>query len=536
MKAKAKRLVVTTRAALAELFDQSKPFGRLALVHSLMSAAATAMTVGLAGSLFFAISPTAAEGKVLLYLGITIAPFAVVAPALSPLLDKGRQARRTATTVAACASALLCIAMAADIKSLLLFPEAFGILVMSKLYLVTKAALVPAVTAPGEDLASANARLAVLAGVAGFLISPFAVAFLQAGAQVVMVMAAILFGATTVAAVRLPRGTREEGSDVAPVTTAFVDQPGIAPAAYQPPAPQHTSTSRRRGPGAGLVKKEPIRFEPRPQAPSTYGPLPPAELPSVSSPGGSKRRSRLLGQLAPRMDVHAPEVTLSLAGVSTLRAAVGFVTFFLAFALKRETPPAATWLYGLIVIAAGIGGLGGSFSVPFFRRHLSEERIIMFSLVLAAVFAGLCGFSGGLWAQPLLTAVIAFTGTTSKPSFDSIAQRHIPPLQQGRAFAKFETRLQLVWVIAAVMGVVIKFSFGAGDIVIGVACAISAIFYASMSQSVHHHEHIVASSGGNPGHIDASGPAGAGGAGGAEDARPFGSSRPASPGGTPVTS
>ncbi len=88
------------RTALGGLFDQRKPFGRLALVHCLQAAGTTFVTISLAGSLFFSISPDAAESKVLLYLLITIAPFAVVGPALSPLLDRGRQARRSSVAIA----------------------------------------------------------------------------------------------------------------------------------------------------------------------------------------------------------------------------------------------------------------------------------------------------------------------------------------------------------------------------------------------------------------------------------------------------
>ena len=83
------------------------------------------MAVSLAGSLFFSISPEAAKGKVLLYLLMTIAPFAVVGPALSPLLDRGRQARRTSVAIANVGSALACVAMARNLRDLLLFPEAF---------------------------------------------------------------------------------------------------------------------------------------------------------------------------------------------------------------------------------------------------------------------------------------------------------------------------------------------------------------------------------------------------------------------------
>ena len=94
------RLTRLLRSAVHDLFDQSQPFGRLALVHTIFSVGTTLVTISLAGTLFFTISPEAAKGKVLLYLLLTIAPFAVVAPALSPLLDRGSYARRTSIAVA----------------------------------------------------------------------------------------------------------------------------------------------------------------------------------------------------------------------------------------------------------------------------------------------------------------------------------------------------------------------------------------------------------------------------------------------------
>ncbi len=156
-------MLALLRGALTELFDQKTPFGRLALVHSLQAAGTAFITVSLAGSLFFSISPNAAKGKILLYLLITIAPFAVVGPALSPLLDRGRQARRTSVAIANAGSALACLGMAKNLHDLLLFPEAFVVLVLGKLYLVARASLVPEMIADDEDLASANAKLAVLA-------------------------------------------------------------------------------------------------------------------------------------------------------------------------------------------------------------------------------------------------------------------------------------------------------------------------------------------------------------------------------------
>jgi len=53
-------------ASAQELFDQTTAFGRLALVHVVMMAGDTLVTVSLAGSLFFSVSPTEAKGRVLL--------------------------------------------------------------------------------------------------------------------------------------------------------------------------------------------------------------------------------------------------------------------------------------------------------------------------------------------------------------------------------------------------------------------------------------------------------------------------------------
>ena len=121
-----------------------------------MTAGDTLFAVSLAGSLFFSISPRAAKDKVLLYLLLTMAPFAVVAPALGPLIDRSRGARRAMVVTSALGRALLCPFLARDIHTLLLFPEAFLMLVLSKVYLVTKGAIVPEIAA--LDMAVTTSR------------------------------------------------------------------------------------------------------------------------------------------------------------------------------------------------------------------------------------------------------------------------------------------------------------------------------------------------------------------------------------------
>lgn len=399
-----RRLTRVTRSALAGLFDQRHPFGRLAMVHSLQAAGSALITISLAGSLFFSISPKAAEGKVLLYLLLTIAPFSLAGPALSPLLDRGRRARRASVAVANALSALACLAMARNIHDLLLFPEAFVVLVLAKLYLVAKASLVPEVTMEGDDLASSNAKLAVLASLAGFAAMPFGIAFLKIGASWVLRLAAVVFIAGTVAALRLPRPA-----------AAAVDTADGAPVVEMP----------RR-------------------------------------PSGPRAR--------------APELLAMVNAMTVIRAALGFTTFFLAFALRREH--AATWWYGLLLVASGAGSLVGSLIVPPLRRRLSERHIVVTALGALLVGSLAAGLIGGLAAQALLTLVVGIAPTTAKPALDSIVQRSISPRQLGRTFGRLETRLQLFWVLAAVVGVVIPFQVRVGD---GAVAAVSLLALLSLA-------------------------------------------------------
>ena len=128
---------------LVDYFDWSSRLGPIRRVHALSTMGDAFTTVALAGSLFFSISPTAARSKITLYLLLTDAPFGVVAPILGPLLDRKRGSRRIIVFALLVVRALMLLLMAKDLKSFLLFPEAFVVLVASKSYLVAKAALVP---------------------------------------------------------------------------------------------------------------------------------------------------------------------------------------------------------------------------------------------------------------------------------------------------------------------------------------------------------------------------------------------------------
>ena len=180
-------------------------FTRLARAHALSAATDTLVAIGLAGSLFFSISPDAARGKVALYLLLTMAPFAVVAPFLGPLIDRIRGGRRVMVIGSLAGRAGLCVLMADDIDGLLLFPEAFAVLVLGKAYGVARAALVPALVERADELVRANAKLTLVSGVVGFIASIPGLLLLQLGAPWVLLLAAVVSAAGAITATRIPK-------------------------------------------------------------------------------------------------------------------------------------------------------------------------------------------------------------------------------------------------------------------------------------------------------------------------------------------
>jgi MFS family permease len=181
-----------------------EPFARLARTHALSSAGDTLVAIGLAGSLFFSISPDAARTRVILYLVLTMAPFAVVAPLLGPMVDRQKGGRRRMVVASLALRCVLCLLMADHVDGLLLFPLAFATLVLGKAYGVARASLVPVLVADEQELVQANAKLTLVSGVVGFIASLPGVALLQLGAGWVLLLAAVVFGCGGALALRIP--------------------------------------------------------------------------------------------------------------------------------------------------------------------------------------------------------------------------------------------------------------------------------------------------------------------------------------------
>jgi MFS family permease len=126
-----------------------------------------AIAVALANTLFFAAATAESRTNVALYLLITVAPFAVVAPVVGPLLDRLQHGRRVTMAASFAGQALLLVVMAMHVDDWLLYPAALGFMVLSKSFGVLRAAVTPRVLPPEITLVKTNSRLTVFGMVAG---------------------------------------------------------------------------------------------------------------------------------------------------------------------------------------------------------------------------------------------------------------------------------------------------------------------------------------------------------------------------------
>ena len=192
------------RRAGAAAFHLS-PFARLARTHVLTATADALVTMALAGSLFFDLDPNDARWKVFLYLVLTVAPLAFVAPFIGPALDRSHGGRRWMVVAVNGVRALVCLVMIDDLDRLVLFPEAFAVLALGKAYGVARSALVPTVVHNDAELVEANSKLQLLSGLAapaaGLIAAP---AYAIAGSQGILGVGVVVYVLSTLAALRIP--------------------------------------------------------------------------------------------------------------------------------------------------------------------------------------------------------------------------------------------------------------------------------------------------------------------------------------------
>jgi hypothetical protein len=186
------------------MWDSDDPLDAYGLVHMASAAGDALVAIALADSVFLSIPVDQAKIKVALYLALTMAPLAVAAPIMVPLLDRG--GFRRATSFGASAGRVLAALYAAPrFSTLLLFPSAFVLLVLSKVHAITKNGLTMAYAPSHEGLVKVNARLGRIAVAGATLAAGPGVLLLKlGGSQGVLYLAATAYAITALLNLRLP--------------------------------------------------------------------------------------------------------------------------------------------------------------------------------------------------------------------------------------------------------------------------------------------------------------------------------------------
>ncbi|MEW2219303.1 MFS transporter [Streptomyces sp. NPDC006990] len=418
------------RATHAEGAGESG-LGKLIELHAVNSAGDMLITVALASTVFFSVPTGEARGRVALYLAVTMAPFALLAPVIGPLLDRVPHGRRAAMAAAMLARALLALTMAGAVATggLELYPAALGVLVSSKAYGVIRSAVVPRLLPPRISLVKANSRVTLAGLLATGLAAPAGAGLHLLGERWPLYAACAVFLAGTFLsfslAPKVDSAKGERPARLAPASAVLPVPGGLPPghrsAAQPPPGPEQSAGERadQEQPGPGRFARD---------------------------RSGAEQRSR------PGLRTVGASVLSALFANSALRALSGFLTFFLAF-LLREHPfdgfGAAVSL-GLAGVAAGGGNALGT-AIGAWLRARGPEVIITCVLFCALAAAVAAAALYGTVTVTVLAATAGIVQALGKLSLDALIQRDVPEEVRTSAFARSETLMQMSWVVGGAL-------------------------------------------------------------------------------------
>jgi hypothetical protein len=426
------------------------------------------VTVALAGSIFFSTSVDQARGKIVLFLIVTMAPFALLAPFIGPALDRMQQGRRYVLAGTLMARGLLCWGMSAAVgNAVTLLPAAFGILVLQKAYGVVKVSVTPRLLPAEIPLVTANSRSGLMA-LAGSTTAAGVAAVIQniAGAAWVLRTGTLVYLAAMLLAFRLPdQIDAPRVADIPRVAANGVsaDQP-TRPA----PVPDH---AQRHGP-RGTLPIEPTALPPGTGPPGTGPPGagPPGATRQEPEAGtaGNGRRWRTLGRVG-------PVVAEAMAVNAVLRAFSGYILFLLAFLLRSlnfGTPHHyVSHDFALGALAAGLSlGSLAAMGVGSMFKSRAPQLLMFFVLVVAPAIAAASAFFFGLWAAVAVEFAAIFCASLAKLAQDSIVQREIGEEIRSSAFSVSETLNQVANVAGGLAGVLVSM-LNNGQAGLGIAAA-----------------------------------------------------------------
>ena len=373
-------------------------FRLISLSNAASTAGDTFVSVALANTLFFKVPSAEARGNVALYLLLTIAPFIVLGPALGAVLQRSPIAYRYGLVASGALRAIVAIVIAfvaGDVASKLLYPLAFAILVLSRLYGISRVSLLPAVLSGPVPLVAANARIAQVGTVSGgiaFAIGGFAA--VNAGPWVTPVLAMAAYVGCALASRSLP----------APPAPPARDEGDAAP------RPSRVSTLLH-----GLPRLRHLAILPRPVR---------------------------MGQLA----------------TAAVRVVNGFLLLLLVFELRRRGADILDFA-GLLAAAGGGFLAATVVSPWLERRAREEPMVVTaLALEAIAAFIAAQAFHANhptfiVIAAGTLAAAAGFAWGTAKLALDGLLQGSLPAHERGAAFTRSETLLALAWVLGALLPV-----------------------------------------------------------------------------------
>lgn len=387
------------RAATADGADKS---GLTALTWPVVAnfAIDAAMAVALANTLFFAAATGESKDRVALYLLITIAPFAVVAPLIGPALDRLQHGRRVALAASFALRTGLALVLITNydgatgsFPSWVLYPCALAMMVLSKSFSVLRSAVTPRVMPPTIDLVRVNSRLTMFGllggtivggGIASGIEFVFTHLFRWPGALLVIVAVSI---AGAWLSMRIPRWVEVTAGEV------------------------------------------------------------PAKL---SYRRGSDSLQRALRQPLGR------NIITSLWGNSTIKVMVGFLFLYPAFVAKAHD--ASGWvqvgMLGLIGAAAATGNFAGNFTSA--RLRLGRPAVLVLRCTVAVTAAALAAaVAGNLLTATIATLITSGSSAIAKAALDASLQNDLPEESRASAFGRSESTLQLAWVLGGALGVLL---------------------------------------------------------------------------------
>lgn len=427
------------RAATADGADKS---GLTALTWPVVSnfAVDAAMAVALANTLFFAAATAESKSRVALYLLITIAPFAVIAPLIGPALDRLQHGRRVALAGSFGLRTALAVLLIANYDGAtgsfppwVLYPCALGMMVLSKSFSVLRSAVTPRVLPPTIDLVRVNSRLTTFGLLGGTMVGGAIAAGAEylfnllslPGALYVLVAATVAGAALSM---RIPKWVEVTEGEV-PTTLTY-----------------HSGLRRH------------------PERPS-----------SARQPLGRN-------------------IITSLWGNCTIKVMVGFLFLYPAFVVKShgESGWAQVFMLGLVGGAAAVGNFAGNFTAA--RLKLGRPALLVVRSAIAVTVVALAAAVGGtLLVAAIATLVTSGASAIAKASLDASLQDDLPEASRASAFGRSESLLQLAWVAGGATGVLIY-----TDLWVGFT-TITAVLIVGLAQTLvsYHGDSLIPGIGGN---------------------------------------